>query len=148
MSMKLKKGQTIEIERENFTITEIAKHYHEEGETIKTYYSYSLSSENPDVTHAEIDDYHSGNFIFHITKKVKSNIENLDIHIGNNKYLIAKEKDEIFIDPLNGDLQDAKCYEVVGCKTGMVPSELHILPDGTEIFYLTMKLKKEDLKWN
>jgi hypothetical protein len=140
-------GDKILIESNLFTVKEIVSREFSdftEDENKINYYTYDLTSGNPDITYASLDHLSDEKIIVHITKKVKSKIQNPDIWIGDKKYLITKERDEIYLDT-DGQIAESKCYEVVGCKTGLSPSELHVLPDGSEIFYLTLKLNKSDI---
>ncbi|MFB5637444.1 MAG: hypothetical protein ACE5RF_03455 [Nitrosarchaeum sp.] len=144
--LDLIEGQKIIIENCEYSVSEIIKRdimkNHEER---IHYFTYELKSSNNNVTHAALDYLADDNLIFHLTKKTNAKINEDFIEIDSDKYSIVKIRDEIYIDAVDGDLREAKCYDVSSDKTGLTPSELHIHRDNNQIFYLTLNLKKDEV---
>jgi len=147
--LNLIEGQKIVIEKKDYIVSEIIKRdvmkNHDER---VNYYTYELKSDDSNVTHAALDYLRDDELIFHLTKKVKAKISEDSIEIERNKYSIVRATDEIYIDPVDGDLREAKCYHVKSERTGHAPSELHIKEGNEEIFYLTLNLKKDEVLIN
>lgn len=140
--LDLIEGQKIIIEKVRYIVSEIIKRKIDES---IIYYTYELKSDDSSITHAALDYISDKKLIFHLTKKVKSKINEDFVEIDSEKYSIVRATDEIYIDPIDGDLKDAKLYYVGSGKTGETPSELHIHGENQEVFYLTLNLQKNEV---
>lgn len=140
--MKLKKNDKIKIDNEKFTVTEVRDINFTHDENNKTYYTYLLKAENENITHASIDYISDSDITFHLTEKVNSEIKEKEILIENETYKILSHDVGIFMD--YGEHKDVHEYKLES-NLGEL-SELHVLPDNTQILYLNKKIMPDDIK--
>jgi len=136
--MKFKENDKIEIDNEIFSVSSVHKTKFTHTKTKKTYYTYALKSKNKNITQSSLDYISDNNLIFHLTKKVKSIIEKNKIFADSIYYEILSHETCIFMD--YGEEKEVEEYKLKGNFDGIIPSELHILPDNTQILYLNKKI--------
>lgn len=139
--MKLKENDKIEINSVEFLIKEVRDINFTHDKNNRTYFTYLLSSKNKNITDASLDYISDNNIIFHLTKKVDSEIKENKVLIDSDSYEILNHEVGIFMD--YGEHKDVHEYKLKSKKDELL--ELHILPNNTQILYLNKKITSNEV---